>query len=212
MKWSQLAHYDQLIDSLKRPQNLGNDLVAAWRSYFQHEVLVALIVVALLSLSVGLLMRTPVAPDCCGSNSFSSPRSSRRIMSLARLLSSTSNLPQRVHSLDDIVGRHQLAYVPDPGATSGGRVNAVVIGDSTAAGAGDPLLPNATTSDKACRRSANSYAADIAAANHWNVLSLTLPVPTRRLSQVYSGLSRSTEWMCRSATGTAIHQVQICDR
>jgi lysophospholipase L1-like esterase len=48
----------------------------------------------------------------------------------------------------------------------------VVIGDSTAAGWGLPWGPDPTPQDEACGRSPESYAADIAAANQWNVLNL----------------------------------------
>jgi lysophospholipase L1-like esterase len=49
---------------------------------------------------------------------------------------------------------------------------AVVIGDSTAAGWGLPWGPDPTALDQACGRSPESYAADLAAANQWNVLNL----------------------------------------
>jgi lysophospholipase L1-like esterase len=48
----------------------------------------------------------------------------------------------------------------------------VVIGDSTAAGWGLPWGPNPSDLDKACGRSPDAYASDLAAANDWNVLNL----------------------------------------
>ncbi len=47
-----------------------------------------------------------------------------------------------------------------------------MIGDSTASGWGLPWGPSPTAEDKACGRSPESYAADLAAANQWNVLNV----------------------------------------
>jgi hypothetical protein len=77
-----------------------------------------------------------------------------------------------VKTLDDLVGAdpltgpQQAATRPLPG------VQAVVIGDSTAAAIGNPRLPNATPLDRACGRSSESYAADLAMVNNWTVLNL----------------------------------------
>jgi hypothetical protein len=51
-------------------------------------------------------------------------------------------------------------------------VQAVVIGDSTAAAVGNPLPANASALDRACGRSSESYADDLAVVNNWNVLNL----------------------------------------
>jgi hypothetical protein len=51
-------------------------------------------------------------------------------------------------------------------------VQAVVIGDSTAAAVGNPLPARASALDRACGRSSESYAADLALVNNWNVLNL----------------------------------------
>ena len=77
-----------------------------------------------------------------------------------------------VKTLDDLVGAdpltgpQQAATRPLPG------VQAVVIGDSTAAAIGNSRLPNATPLDRACGRSIESYAADLAMVNNWTVLNL----------------------------------------
>jgi GDSL-like Lipase/Acylhydrolase family len=47
-----------------------------------------------------------------------------------------------------------------------------VLGDSTAAGAGLPLVANPSAADTACGRSAQSYALDLAAAHGWTALNL----------------------------------------
>jgi hypothetical protein len=86
--------------------------------------------------------------------------------------SSTPGVLRSVKTLDDLVGAdpltapQQAATRPLPG------VQAVVIGDSTAAAIGNPHLRNATPLDRACGRSSESYAADLAMVNNWNVLNL----------------------------------------
>jgi hypothetical protein len=86
--------------------------------------------------------------------------------------SSTPGVLRSVKTLDDLVGAdpltapQQAATRPLPG------VQAVVIGDSTAAAIGNPHARNATPLDRACGRSSESYAADLAMVNNWNVLNL----------------------------------------
>ena len=51
-------------------------------------------------------------------------------------------------------------------------VRLVVIGDSTAAGAGLPAVRDASRADQACGRSTDSYAEDLARSNGWQVMNL----------------------------------------
>jgi lysophospholipase L1-like esterase len=80
---------------------------------------------------------------------------------------------RQVKSLSDLVGDSALGpTAPHPAGTRLPGVQAVVIGDSTAAAIGNPPVAHATALDKACGRSADSYAADLAQAHGWNVLNL----------------------------------------
>ena len=79
-------------------------------------------------------------------------------------------LLRQVHSLSALVGSQNRAPRIDPPGRPLRRVQAVVIGDSTAAGAGLALAPGATA--RACGRSADSYAADLSSVNRWKVLNL----------------------------------------
>jgi hypothetical protein len=54
------------------------------------------------------------------------------------------------------------------------------MGDSTAAAVGNPGLKNATALDRTCGRSSESYAADLAMVNNWNVLNLACSSATVR--------------------------------
>lgn len=88
------------------------------------------------------------------------------------LASGTPPALRHVHSLADLVGRSPLTPVPPPQDPALGAVNAVVIGDSTAAAVGNRPVPHPTALDKSCGRSADSYAAQLGTANHWHVLNL----------------------------------------
>jgi GDSL-like Lipase/Acylhydrolase family len=81
-------------------------------------------------------------------------------------------LLRQVHSLNDLVGSQTRPTRIRPTGRPLPRVQAVVIGDSTAAGAGLAPLPGASGPVRACGRSADSYAADLADVNGWKVLNL----------------------------------------
>ena len=89
---------------------------------------------------------------------------------IALTASGTPKVLRSVRTLDDLVGVDPVDE-PAPIGAAGAR-QAVVIGDSTAAGWGLPWGPKPTAEDRACGRSPESYAADLAAANQWNVLNL----------------------------------------
>jgi lysophospholipase L1-like esterase len=87
---------------------------------------------------------------------------------------------QRVTSLGELVGRDEgapIAVAPGPALTG---VQAVVLGDSTAAGLGDAPLPDPTKLDEACGRSADAYAVHLADVNRWNVRNLACSGATIR--------------------------------
>src|SRR5580704_16389894 len=81
-------------------------------------------------------------------------------------------LLRQVHSLNELVG----SQAPVPRIRPHGRplpgIQVVVLGDSTAAGAGLAPVPGASTTARACGRSSDSYAADLSDANGWHVLNL----------------------------------------
>jgi lysophospholipase L1-like esterase len=87
---------------------------------------------------------------------------------------------QRVTSLGELVGRDEdapIAAAPGPALTG---VQAVVLGDSTAAGLGDAPLPDPTAFDEACGRSIDAYAVHLADVNRWNVRNLACSGATIR--------------------------------
>jgi GDSL-like Lipase/Acylhydrolase family len=151
---------------------LGARLADGWKRYFAWETVVtgagALILAGAVAgwrrlprsttiklLAVGLLLAEAVNVCAIMITTFSAPALLRQVHSLGELVG-TQAPPPRIHPH----GR------PLPG------IQAVVIGDSTAAGAGLAPVPGASGSARACGRSADSYAEDLSDANGWNVLNL----------------------------------------
>lgn len=79
---------------------------------------------------------------------------------------------REVGSLNELVGREQvrpIAPVPGPAETG---VQAIVIGDSVAAGLGGPPIAGASPLDIACERSSFAFAETLAVVNGWRVENL----------------------------------------
>ena len=96
-------------------------------------------------------------------------------MNLGAVMLTAYSAPGRlrhVTSLEALVGSSPLPPVPAAGGPVQPGVQAVVLGDSTAAGLGNGALASPSPDDRACGRSADTYAMDLAAANDWNVLNL----------------------------------------
>jgi lysophospholipase L1-like esterase len=85
-----------------------------------------------------------------------------------------------VQSLGGLVGHSEEAPLPAaPGPPLHG-IQAVVIGDSTAAGVGNAPLPDPTKLDEVCGRSTDAYAVHLADVNRWNVKNLACSSATIR--------------------------------
>jgi lysophospholipase L1-like esterase len=79
---------------------------------------------------------------------------------------------REVGSLNELVGREQGGPIaPVPGPTETG-VQAIVIGDSVAAGLGGPPIDGASPRDVACERSSFAFAETLAVVNGWRVENL----------------------------------------
>jgi len=78
-----------------------------------------------------------------------------------------------VHSLDALVGREPSAPLAAAPGHELSAVQAVVIGDSTAAGLGGPPVPAASPKDQACARSSIAFAETLARVNQWTVDNLS---------------------------------------
>jgi lysophospholipase L1-like esterase len=81
-------------------------------------------------------------------------------------------LLRQVHSLNELVGSQTHLPRIKPNGPPLPGVQVVVMGDSTAAGAGLAPLPGSSGTARACGRSSDSYADDLSVANGWRVLNL----------------------------------------
>jgi len=154
--------------------NLSQQLAQGWTRYFEWETLIAagFAVVALIAVagirrqSHTKMARTVIAGlvVVCGVN----------VGGIALTASSTPGVLRGVKTLDDLVGTDTdpLQTTPQSVAKPLPGVQAVVIGDSTAAAVGNPLPAGASVLDRACGRSGESYADDLGVVNDWNVLNL----------------------------------------
>jgi hypothetical protein len=169
------AHVAQVLrsDSPRTLElNLSQQLAQGWTRYFEWETLIAaaFAVVALIAVA-GLrrqshkaMAKTVVAGLVVVT-----------VINVGGVLLTASSTPRvlrSVKTLEDLVGTDPVTVVPQTGARPLPGVQAIVLGDSTAAAMGNPVAPNASALDKACGRSNESYAADLATVNNWNVLNL----------------------------------------
>ncbi|HWG24283.1 GDSL-type esterase/lipase family protein [Actinospica sp.] len=152
--------------------DLSSVLINGWEHYFFWQTLIAGAFAVVLLLAVAGVRRYP-------------HRTTIKVVALGTLAAVALNVGfvvafaagapgtlRQVHSLDDLVGRTAVGAAPKPVGASLPGVQAVVLGDSTAAGLGNPLVKNASSLDTACGRSSDAYAADLASVNGWNVLNL----------------------------------------
>ena len=154
-------------------RSLEDALVSGWRRYFVWQiVVVGLCAVLLLGAAAGWLRRGP-------------RRTVKLIVlglvvaeaiDLGAIMVTATSAPEKlrsIHSLRDLVGES-----PGPAAERGDPIppteirRVTVIGDSTAAGQGNPLVANASADDRACHRSSASFGADLARTNGWTVTNL----------------------------------------
>ena len=151
---------------------LGARLADGWKRYFAWETAVTgagtLILVGALAGWRRVPHRTTVKLLAAG-------LLIAEALNVGAIMATTYTAPallRQVHSLNELVGSQDRPPRMDPAGRPLRRVQAVVIGDSTAAGAGLPLAPGASSNARACGRSADSYAADLSGVNGWKVLNL----------------------------------------
>ncbi len=85
---------------------------------------------------------------------------------------SAPGILRHVHSLTALVGRSPQPPIAAAAGPPTRGVDAVVLGDSTAAGLGNRPVPSPSALDQACGRSSDAYAVDLADVNGWNVENL----------------------------------------
>ena len=153
-------------------QAIGRALAAGWTRYFAWETAVAgACALFLLGALAGWLRvswrRTLVL--------LSAGLVIAEAVNLGGIMVTAYTAPARlrgIHSLTALAGRAAVAPVPPVPGAARPKVQVVVMGDSTAAGLGNAPLPHPSREDRACHRSADTYATDLAAVSHQRVLNL----------------------------------------
>ncbi len=151
---------------------LGATLADGWKRYFIWETVVTGVAALIL---VGAVAGWRRAPRRTTVKLIVAGLVVAEAVNLGAIMSTAYTAPsllRRVHSLNDLVGTEtRLPRIGPTGPQLPG-VQVVVMGDSTAAGAGLAPLAGASPAARNCGRSADSYAADLSAANGWRVLNL----------------------------------------
>jgi lysophospholipase L1-like esterase len=169
---SQLTTFVQGTRPAGAKRILGAQLAAGWKRYFAWETVVTGVVALLLVGAVAGWRRIP-------------HRTTLKLLAAGLVVAEAINLGaimitaytapallRQARSLNDLVGTETHLPRIRPTGRPLPDVQVVVMGDSTAAGAGLAPLPGASGTARACGRSADSYAADLSAANGWKVLNL----------------------------------------
>ncbi len=168
----QVASFVTAAEGTTATATLGRRLAGGWTRYFIWQAAFVAIGAALLALAyVGLRRR--------------SWRRSLLTMLLVVVVAegidlgfvmetaySAPRVLSKVRSLSQLVGQSpQPLIAPASGPPIRG-VQGVVLGDSTASGLGNPLVTHPSAIDRACFRSSDAYAVDLASVNGWKVRNL----------------------------------------
>jgi hypothetical protein len=169
---SELTNFVQGRSPSLDGQSLRTGLVAGWERYFGWEIVAAGLAALILAGAVAGWRRLP-------------PKSTVLVLILGLVVTEAINLTaiavtadgargalHGVSSLNQLVGSADVTVQPQPAEPPLRGYQEVVLGDSTAAGAGLPLVAHPSAADTACGRSTQSYALDLAAAHGWTALNL----------------------------------------
>jgi len=170
---SELANFVQGRGQSHAGLMLRTQLVAGWERYFAWETAAAAAAALLLAGAVAGWRRLPPKATWSLLLVVLIVTVALNVGAVALTAHSASAALRHVSSLTQLVGSEDVST---PHSHASRRqlpgIGEVVIGDSTAAGAGLPSLAHASTADKACGRSSQSYAVDLAGANGWKALNL----------------------------------------
>lgn len=169
---SEIANFVASREAEDPADALGRALAAGWKRYFLLETLTAGMFALLFAGALVGWMRLSrrrtvvvlLASLLCV-----------EAVNVGAVMAGARSAPERLRSVDSLaalVGRAPLPAVPPAAGPDVGAVDALVLGDSVAAGAGLPVVAEPAAQDRACGRSADAFAAHLAVANRWRVLNL----------------------------------------
>ena len=152
---------------------IGQALAGAWTRYFAWETVIAGGCALLLAGALAGWARLPVRRTLV---LLAAGLVFTEAVNVGGIMATAYTAPARlrqVKSLEALAGRSPLPRVSRAPGKPDLQVQAVAMGDSTAAGVGNPPLAHPSQLDKACQRSADTYAADLGRVNGWRVLNLS---------------------------------------
>ncbi len=150
---------------------LGNRLADGWIHYFAWETTIAGLGALVLLGAVAGWRRLPYRTTLKLLAAGLVVTEALNVGAIMVTASQAPGLLRQVRSLNQLVGSAPPADVHSRGRPLP-AVQAVVMGDSTAAGAGLPAAAGSSWLSRICGRSSDSYAQDLAAVNGWRVLNL----------------------------------------
>lgn len=158
----QLQEFADTSSGRSPGRSLSDALVGGFHRYVYWQVVVVALVAVLLAGAVAGWMRRGWRRSL---TLIAAALAVTEAINLGAIMITAYSAPRklgRVHSVQALVGDAPDLHVPvsKPPPAIGGSV--VVVGDSTAAGLGNPLVPDATKIDRACHRSIDSYAVSLA--------------------------------------------------
>ena len=133
---------------------IGHALASAWTTYFGWEICITGAAALLLAGALCGWARFPLRRTVAA---LAAALAVAEAANLGGIMVTAYTAPARlaqVGSLTGLVGQARLPTVQSATGPAQTKVQAVVMGDSTAAALGNPLIAHASTLDRACRRSA----------------------------------------------------------
>src|SRR5215475_608934 len=151
---------------------IGDALASGWKRYFGWEIAIAggaaLVLAGAVAGWLRLSRKRTIIVLAVG-------LAFTEIVNLGGIMATAYTAPTRlrqVSSIAGLAGRTPLPSVPRAPGPPHPQVQVVVMGDSTAAGIGNPRPYHPSKLDLACGRSVASYAVDLGQINNWKVLNL----------------------------------------
>lgn len=162
-------------------RQIGRALASGWQRYFGWEIVITAGCAVLLTGALAGWLRLPRKGTLI---LLATGLVLTEAVNIGGIMTTAYTAPARlrhVTSITALAGPAPLPAVPRAPGPAKPQVQVVVMGDSTAAGIGNPDPPHPTALARACARSADTYAVDLSQINNWQVLNLacssaTIPV------------------------------------
>ena len=160
---------------------IGQALAAGWTRYFGWEIVITAGFALLLAGALAGWARLPLRRTVAVLGAF---LVFTELVNVGGIMITAFTAPAKlrhVGSVEALVGQAQVPPVPSAPGPARPAVQAVVIGDSTAAGLGNPQAAHPSRLARYCQRSPQAYADDLSQLYNWHVLNLacsgaTIPV------------------------------------